>query len=236
MNSDELYEENQALATYVLSKCFNLSKSSEYYEDFLQTAMMALFTAAKTYDEEQGCKFSTYACRIIFTTVATFYMSLTGMPRVKFFHRAEFGDYLNGKKSLDELIEICGENGYSPARVMSAIYHDDYILSLDDKLGADEDDETTLGDITPANLPELDRDLICNEAIEYVLNRHQGTRSSKDVKNICNQIWLEWIVPRIFENGGPTGAELARKYHKTRGAISNIIWRRNRTLLEYIRM
>lgn len=68
MSAEKLYEENEKL-TYATLKQFY--PTFMYDEDALQEARCGLWKACCEFDETRGVRFSTYAVKVIRTTVAT---------------------------------------------------------------------------------------------------------------------------------------------------------------------
>ena len=65
---DKLVEENIKLVGYVINKKFSIFIKiyPSIEDDMFQEGSIALFKAAKEYDESKGVKFSTFACKCIF--------------------------------------------------------------------------------------------------------------------------------------------------------------------------
>jgi RNA polymerase sporulation-specific sigma factor len=57
--------EHMGLAKVIVNKIYPRIQSKYEYEDILQIAYLGLTKAANKYDESKGCKFSTYAYRLI---------------------------------------------------------------------------------------------------------------------------------------------------------------------------
>lgn len=67
-----LYEENEKLVYYVYIKYFKSKTPADIEEDLLQEGKIGLYKACKCFNENYKNKFSTFACRCIYTQICMF--------------------------------------------------------------------------------------------------------------------------------------------------------------------
>lgn len=106
----------------LLDAC-NIQTSAVYdYDDYLQTGMMGLMNAAKTFDQQKGAKFSTYACTCIKNKILEEYrMQLSNKQILNFLcceldgyeiiERDETGAYFELLTSLRQYVKMLKRKG-----------------------------------------------------------------------------------------------------------------------------
>lgn len=156
---DELVSKNMGLVKS-LSKRF-IGRGTDY-EDIVQLGTIGMIKAARSFDEQYGTAFSTYAVPLIIGEIRR-YLRDDGMIKISRDLRRRGSVLMKAREAyqtehqkepkLSELAEMCEMTEEQAAEALDAVYP---VCSLQDSVG-DGDDTLTLEAVTPSRDNEIEK-------------------------------------------------------------------------------
>lgn len=102
MNSEDLILENQTLIKFVINKMGIMYNIEECYE----AGELGLIKATKTFDENKGCKFTTYAIKCIQYEISNYLQYKSRESRKNDYLKISLDDNIEGDKKDIPIYEI----------------------------------------------------------------------------------------------------------------------------------
>lgn len=200
-------------------------------DDLFQEGCLGLQRAAEKFDWRRGLKFSTYATYWIRQALGRALAEKDTLIRLPVHvhegvHRTErLRDLwltMGEKRSATEAARAAGFSPALYARATAALEP----LSLERLPGADEEDGRALADVLPAPTPDLDADLLAEEA------QAQVARLLRTLPRRTQEILaLRW---GLVDGRCWTLEEIGRRYHLSRERVRQVVEEARRQLLRQI--